>query len=848
MTNPVPAAYDEPSDAELLTAVRGGQLDAYGQLYARHAPAALRLGRALSRDRSDVDDLVSETFAKVLATLRGGHGPDLAFRAYLLTTMRNVFYDRARRDKRIEFHDDLTPYETGEPFVDTTLVQLERSYAARAFAKLPERWRLVLWHTEVEGESPAQVAPLLGLTPNGVSALAYRARERLRQMYLQEHITDTGDPSCHWAADRLAGSVRGGLPPRDQAKVDQHLAGCRACHLLHVELAEVNSGLRNVLGPLVLGSASAAYLKSVAGAKAAATAAASAGVAGWLDHTAAELLGWILRPVDWARRLVTHFGVSKLIAATAVAATAVTGAGFAITAGGPHLADGPRSAPANPATASAPGASTGAAATGQPPGPVVPPTPATDSPRQSGIARSQPPASGPQPGSTPAPNDFQITALTGKPLVAGAVGTLSIRIKALESAAAGQFKGTTAGSGGGSGSVGGEMPAPVALRASMPAGMTLAAAAGGDGWRCQGGGTGAICTRASLNGSQASTVNLQVSVSRAVAGLQSVPVSVSAGVRRGLSTLRLAVAPAGTSVVYAATGPNRLALTGNSLLACLPRPACVTDHDSDVWLAPYVAGPGDPSPPVGPSPRSTAPNLPTTPDWLNLPSFGPLPSAPTAASPTATSAATLDVPTGSTIAWAGLFWANSGRTAPTAVALRGPGQGWHAVTANRLATNAGNQPVTQAFADVTELVGGGGTWWFAAEADALPAGYNEFAGWSLVVVLRDTRAPITDTAVYAGPSEMTGAALAIGRSDHLTVGLVSWAATAESGPQTGAATRRSIPEVAECRRPAYRRSAGCAWRTVGLQIARYEGPTTGTVRLPKDATGQVGAVAVSVGR
>ena len=195
----------EVTDAALIEAVRRGHLDAYAQLYARHAPAALRLGRALSRHPSDADDLVSETFAKVLATLRGGNGPDLAFRAYLLTTMRHVFYDRARRDRRIEFHEDLTPYETGEPFVDTTLAQLERSYAARAFNKLPERWRVVLWHTEVEGESPAQVAPLLGLTPNGVSALAYRARERLRQMYLQEHISDTGHPSCHWTADRLAG-------------------------------------------------------------------------------------------------------------------------------------------------------------------------------------------------------------------------------------------------------------------------------------------------------------------------------------------------------------------------------------------------------------------------------------------------------------------------------------------------------------------------------------------------------------------------------------------------------------------------------------------------------------------
>ena len=44
------------------------------------------------------------------------------------------------------------------------MAQLESGLAARAFARLPERWQTVLWHTEVEQECPADVAPVLGLT------------------------------------------------------------------------------------------------------------------------------------------------------------------------------------------------------------------------------------------------------------------------------------------------------------------------------------------------------------------------------------------------------------------------------------------------------------------------------------------------------------------------------------------------------------------------------------------------------------------------------------------------------------------------------------------------------------
>ena len=165
------------------------------------------------------------------------------------------------------------------------------SYAARAFARLPERWRAVLWHTEVEGESPAQVAPLLGLTPNGVAALAYRARERLRQMYLQEHIALTGNRrAATGPATHLAGYVRAALARRDRAKVDDHLAECAECRRLHRELTEENSGLRGVIAPLLLGAAAPAYLAG----------AGKLALGGWLATAWGALALWW--PQVWENR------------------------------------------------------------------------------------------------------------------------------------------------------------------------------------------------------------------------------------------------------------------------------------------------------------------------------------------------------------------------------------------------------------------------------------------------------------------------------------------------------------------------------------------------------------------
>jgi RNA polymerase sigma factor (sigma-70 family) len=273
---------DEPSDAELITAVRAGNVDAYDLLYRRHLGAARNLAGQLTRSPAELDDLVAEAFAKVLDTLRGGGGPDTAFRAYLLTTLRHSLYDKTRRERRVEYSDDLSRLDPGEPFVDTAVQGLEATLVARAFGSLPERWQTVLWHTEVEGETPAQVAPLLGLTPNGVSALAYRAREGLRQAYLQVHLQDTAGERCRYTVERLGAWARHGLSKRERSQVDAHLAGCERCQALAAELADLNGGLRAIIAPLIVGVPWAAGYLGLAGEKAtaAAGAAGAAGTAG----------------------------------------------------------------------------------------------------------------------------------------------------------------------------------------------------------------------------------------------------------------------------------------------------------------------------------------------------------------------------------------------------------------------------------------------------------------------------------------------------------------------------------------------------------------------------------------
>ena len=146
------------------------------------------------------------------------------------------------------------------PFTDTAVAGFEGGAAAKAFASLPERWQMVLWHLEVENQKPADIAPLLGMSANSVSALAYRAREGLRQAFLNMHSGDLVSDACRETNELLGGYVRGALSRRDAAKVEDHLEHCRRCTAVYLELTEVNSSLAALLGPALLGAAAAAYL------------------------------------------------------------------------------------------------------------------------------------------------------------------------------------------------------------------------------------------------------------------------------------------------------------------------------------------------------------------------------------------------------------------------------------------------------------------------------------------------------------------------------------------------------------------------------------------------------------
>lgn len=245
------------SDDQLIAEARVGGRAAFAELWNRHYAVGLSAARQLGTG-ADADDIVAEAFARIYDRVVAGGGPSGPFRPYLYAVIRNLasrWGTRASRELTVEFDEHWDAPLDDE---DTVMVALERSLTARAFTSLPERWQTVLWYTEVEGMDPHEVAPLMGLTANGVAALSYRAREGLRVAWLQAHLSDDGVPeTCARTVSHLGEYTRGSLAARESRSVDAHLDTCTRCVILVDELDDVSGRLRMVVAPLVLGGAAA---------------------------------------------------------------------------------------------------------------------------------------------------------------------------------------------------------------------------------------------------------------------------------------------------------------------------------------------------------------------------------------------------------------------------------------------------------------------------------------------------------------------------------------------------------------------------------------------------------------
>jgi len=330
------------ADAELLNRVCAGETAAYEILYQRHEQAARWLARDLVGTVEEVNEVVADTFDQLLEVTRRGRGPADAFRPYLLTALRRVCEHR-HAQSQVTTSDNLA--DPAEPYLDLAVAGQDDPIIVRAFLSLPERWMAVLWHTDIEEASPADVRPLLGLSLGGVMALRRRARDGLTRAYLQMYTSGVVARECMAVGLRLGAFIRDAVSGPDSSTLTEHLSRCDNCRAVFADLSDVSLPLRAVVAPVFLGGSAAYYLAgpgsartaALPAARARATAGAAAGIAGWLRPAAA------VRDTPRPRRWVAAGGAAVIALGAIAFAVSLAGHGTPMKPAGRNQAQVPAS-------------------------------------------------------------------------------------------------------------------------------------------------------------------------------------------------------------------------------------------------------------------------------------------------------------------------------------------------------------------------------------------------------------------------------------------------------------------------------------------------------------------------
>ena len=169
------------TDAELVTLLRAGDVEAMSQLVDRWSPAMFRVARSFVGSPQSAEDVVQEAWLGMLRGLATFEGRS-SLRAWTFTILVNQARTRGAREARtvpqpeLEYGAGVTA-KTPEGVVlsKEVLLQIDRALSA-----LPPRQRQVVTMRDICGMTAEETCAALGISPTNQRVLLHRARAALR--------------------------------------------------------------------------------------------------------------------------------------------------------------------------------------------------------------------------------------------------------------------------------------------------------------------------------------------------------------------------------------------------------------------------------------------------------------------------------------------------------------------------------------------------------------------------------------------------------------------------------------------------------------------------------------------
>lgn len=171
-------------DAAAMARILAGDDAALAELYDRHAALVFGVALKIVRVHDEAEDVVHDAFVAIVERADQFRPDRGSVAAWLVTTVRNLALDRARRrTRRAQITDEELRHEPAETVLDPESISWlshRRASVLAALASIPEAQRRTLEIAFFEGLSYPEIAEREGVPLGTVKSRAARALSALR--------------------------------------------------------------------------------------------------------------------------------------------------------------------------------------------------------------------------------------------------------------------------------------------------------------------------------------------------------------------------------------------------------------------------------------------------------------------------------------------------------------------------------------------------------------------------------------------------------------------------------------------------------------------------------------------
>ncbi|MDT0689606.1 RNA polymerase sigma-70 factor [Salegentibacter sp. F188] len=177
------------TDVKLFLKIKDNNSLAFQQFYNKYYQRLLSYIITFTKDRDQAKDIVQEAFV-ILWTNRESIDTSKSPKSYIFFVARNIFIDHYRKEKRdLQFLIELKETALSEQIEnDSEEIKQRIEKMKRMIENLPEKCKIILKLSKIEGLNYQEIANHLNISPKTVESQMRIAFNKIREQFSEEDL------------------------------------------------------------------------------------------------------------------------------------------------------------------------------------------------------------------------------------------------------------------------------------------------------------------------------------------------------------------------------------------------------------------------------------------------------------------------------------------------------------------------------------------------------------------------------------------------------------------------------------------------------------------------------------